>query len=430
MTIRHTHEHTDLVRRLEESHYIFAQHPKTITEAVKSESASPLDKLFIRAHKIDSNGKIESALDQAKFYIKGYGRLVYIICFLMGFVGVMGLLGTQIINFFYVLLALLGWHSLSLLWWVIGLIRRDDLSFLGGVLSRLTIEKPLLYKIIDAGDNPPMQHALELQIDIHRPVRRWYLGALLHGAWLSSLTGASVALLCLFLFRRYDFTWESTLLTDAHFVQMMQIFGVLPNLLGFDLPNMSAPSSEQNAKFAWLVMLSIALYGILPRFIAYVTCLIKSRHDFQIDQKKPYYATLLNAFSQRVIDPDDYTPSSAIITPPAMDISDKSFISVILERPNDTPITYPSINICHEFGVVDDKSSIDKAISTAKASDALIYLLIDAHILPDRGVMRKVSGLATAGLVAQIINADNVQNNHAQAWHQKLGKMGIAIIDE
>ncbi|WP_080947485.1 hypothetical protein [Moraxella bovoculi] len=75
-----------------------------------------------------------------------------------------------------------------------------------------------------------------------------------------------------------------------------------------------------------------------------------------------------------------------------MDISDKSFISVILERPTDTPITSPSINICHEFGVVDDKSSIDKAISTAKASDALIYLLIDAHILPDRGVMRKVSG--------------------------------------
>lgn len=423
----HTHEHTELVRRLEESRFIFSQHPKVITEVVKAEDLTPAEKIIVRAQKIDADGKIALALERAKLYIKGSQRIIHIGYFVLGFVGVFGLLSMPVVNFFYVMMALLGWHSISLLWWLFRLMSARQLSFFGSMFEHLTFEQPLMYRFIGTKDDPALQHALQLQLDIHQPVKRWYIGKILHGAWLCSLIGATLALLCLFLFRRYDFAWESTLLTDTHFEQMMAIFGTLPNLLGFSLPSVAMPIAEQNARFAWLIMLSIALYGILPRLLVYLVCIIKARVAFAIDTNQAYYARLLREFSQSIISQDDYRPT-APSPAPSIDTTGKSFVAVAFERPYAIDVASTPVNICHEFGMVDDKDSIERAIHTAKQANALIYLMIDVHILPDRGVMRKISTLTEAGLVAKMVNIDEASNNHLSAWQQKLDELGVAII--
>lgn len=428
MTHAPSHEHTDLVRRLEESRFIFAQHPKTITDAVKADDGTPMDKILTRAYKIDSDGKIANTLAQSKRLIKGSSQLLSIGYFLLGFVGVFGLLGSQVVNFFYVVLAILGWHTLSLLWWLFSLLRQDE-SFFGSVFERLTLKKPVLYKLISPDNPAVLEHAFALQSDIHRPIQRWYVGKVIHQAWLASLLGTLVALVCLFLFRRYDFVWESTLLTDTHFTQVMNLFGALPALLGFELPDVSMTKSYQNARFAWLIMLCIALYGILPRLVAYVVCVIKSATRFEIDTKSYYYANLIHQFSQRIIDQDDYQPTTPTAQP-AIDVQGKSFVLAVLEHPLHDAIDVASepVNICHEFGVINDKDSLARAIDTAKQANALIYLIIDAHILPDRGVMRQVSALAQLGLVVRLVGIDDAQNSHHHAWQQKLTELGITII--
>lgn len=418
------HEHADLIRRLEESHFIFPQAPKLITDAVKAEPLSPMDKILLRAHKIDSNGKIKDALLTAKSYHKGSIRLIYAGYFLFGLIGVLALLSTQMVNFFYVLVALLGWHTVSLLWWLIGLFRQDFLSFFGSIFEGIAVKKPLVHRLIGAGDDAALQHALSLQQDIHRPIKRWHLSKIMHGAWLSSLLGTLLALLGLFLFRRYDFAWESTLLTDAHFLNLMQIFGALPHALGFDLPNHELPISVQNARFAWLIMLSVTLYGLLPRLLAFMVCAVKSKTTFVIDPKQPYYANLIRQFSQSIIDQDDYTPSTK--PAPSFDITGKSFVLAALERP--VQLDLSALNVVHDFGVVDDKASLDKLIHTAKAADAMICLMVDVHILPDRGVMRKVANLAHAGMVVRLAHADGAQNDHSLLWQSKLDELGIMAI--
>lgn len=429
MTHAPNHEHTELVRRLEENRFIFAQNPKTITDAIKTDTGTPLDKILTRAYRIDSNGKIASTLTQSKKLIKGSSQLLSMGCFLLGFVGVFGLLGSQVVNFFYVVLAVLGWHTLSMLWWLYSLFRRDDESFFMVVYEQLTLKKPLLYQLINPDNPTVLEHAFALQSDIHRPIKRWYIGKIIHQAWLSSLFGTLVALLCLFLFRRYDFIWESTLLTDIHFAKFMNLFGALPTVFGFDLPSADMPKSEQNARFAWLTMLCIVLYGILPRLMGYVVCVVKSATYFTIDIKSYYYTNLIRQFSQHIIDQDDHRPDT-LSSQPIIDVHDKSFILATLKYPmNDAINTTGPVNICHEFGVINDKNSLMLAINTAKQANAFIYLIIDVHILPDRGMVRRIMALAQTGLVVRLAGIDDAQNSHHHTWQQKLKELGVMMVE-
>lgn len=132
-----THKQLDLVRRLEKSGFIFATDPKVATDLARSSDGTPTDKLIYRATLMDSQGDLQTALHKGDFLVKGVGRLYAGISFVAGFVGVLGLLSTHVVNFFYVLLGLLGWHTVTLILWFVGLNNPNRYSGIYGILDRL-----------------------------------------------------------------------------------------------------------------------------------------------------------------------------------------------------------------------------------------------------------------------------------------------------
>lgn len=410
------HQHLEVIRRLEAQNYIFTQDPKIITEAVKLENGTAFDKLFIRAQKIDSDARIMAVLSDTQHGILSVIRLIYLLYFIVAVIGVASLLGTQAINFFYLMVALLGWHTLSLVWWLISLAFLHRPSMLSGVVEHITLKNKLLEKL-SARDKNIQKVCFSVLNDTMKPIKRWQIASILHGAWLFGLMGSILGMLCLFLFKSYSFHWESTLLTEHHFDRLITIIGYIPSQLGIVLPN---ASSQTPAQFAILVMTSFIIYAILPRLAAYLYSRIKARQQFHIDTKAPYYANLMNFYRQTIINADDYqSPRPATITP--ILLSDRLVIAT-LEKPYHHPIP---INTIKDFGVIDTHEQIKTLLADALSLSAQIYLIINTDTAPDRGIVRKVERLTSHqfGIIAMLVG----EQIHDDAWKVVLNERRIPI---
>ncbi|OAV37977.1 hypothetical protein AO364_0122 [Moraxella catarrhalis] len=410
------HQHLEVIRRLEAQNYIFTQDPKIITEAVKLENGTAFDKLFIRAQKIDSDARIMAVLSDTQHSILSVIRLIYLLYFIVAVIGVASLLGTQAINFFYLMVALLGWHTLSLVWWLISLAFLHRPSMLSGVVEHITLKNKLLEKL-STRDKNIQKVCFSVLNDTMKPIKRWQIASILHGAWLFGLMGSILGMLCLFLFKSYSFHWESTLLTEHHFDRLITIIGYIPSQLGIVLPN---ASSQTPAQFAILAMTSFIIYAILPRLAVYLYSRIKARQQFHIDTKAPYYANLMNFYRQTIINADDYqSPKPATITP--ILLSDRLVIAT-LEKPYHHPIP---INAIKDFGVIDTHEQIKTLLADALSLSAQIYLIINTDTAPDRGIVRKVERLTSHqfGIIAMLVG----EQIHDDAWKVVLNERRIPI---
>lgn len=410
------HQHLEVIRRLEAKNYIFTQDPKIITEAVKLENGTAFDKLFIRAQKIDSDARIMAVLSDTQHSILSVIRLIYLLYFIVALISVTSLLGTQAINFFYLMVALLGWHTLSLVWWLISLAFLHRPSMLSDVVEHITLKNKLLEKL-SARDKNIQKVCFSVLNDTMKPIKRWQIASILHGAWLFGLMGSILGMLGLFLFKSYSFHWESTLLTEHHFDRLITIIGYIPSQLGIVLPN---ASSQTPAQFAILAMTSFIIYAILPRLAVYLYSRIKARQQFHIDTKAPYYANLMNFYRQTIINADDYqSPKPATITP--ILLSDRLVIAT-LEKPYHHPIP---INAIKDFGVIDTHEQIKTLLADALSLSAQIYLIINTDTAPDRGIVRKVERLTSHqfGIIAMLVG----EQIHDDAWKVVLNERRIPI---
>lgn len=425
MTPKHdstlAHQRLEMIAQLESQQFIFAQDPKPITDALKFDTTPAYDRLFIRAEKIDSNHKLLDALTTTQDAIGASVRLIYGVYFVLGLLGVAGVLGAGVVNFFYIIIALLGWHTLSILWWFVGLIRPKN-SLFERAIERITIHNPI-YKHLTHDNDSVHKAALAVMIKTIAPVRRWYLSARLHGAWLAGLFGSLLGLLGLFLFRRYGFGFESTLLDDTHFYQLLGVIGYIPAKLGLTLPT---ATDSTPAQFAYLVMACIVLYGIVPRALAYAFCQARAKLSFTIDTGAPYYAKLLDQFRQSVIDTDDYQASPILDTQPIQYPRHTALIKAALERADSA--NQMTAQCLQDIGVIDSKDEILAAVALCNRKQTQLYLGIDTSTPPDRGILRKIKLLQAIdlGFIVRFIGKDT----HLTAWQAVMQENGILVIDE
>ncbi|MDO4451005.1 MAG: DUF2868 domain-containing protein [Moraxella sp.] len=408
-----TQKHLDLIRRLEKSGFIFATDPKVATDLAKSTDGTPTDKLVHRATLMDNNGELATALHKGDFLIKGVGRLYAGASFVLGFVGVFGLLNAHVVNFFYVLLGLLGWHTLTLVMWSIGLKNPNRYSGIYGILAKLR-PKSL-----------PEATAFDIYLEEFQKNTIWQLGKIIHKAWLFGLLGSVLALLMLFLFKSYAFIWESTLLSQSHFVMILKGLGFAPSLLGFEMPSQINLSRGDipPARLATLMMLSVIIYGMLPRLCAYVLCYFNARERFTLDGNLYYYENLLRTLNQTIVDKDDftpYTPKTTQITPN----THSAKIIATLERPATDSTWHGQSKPVKDLGIVDSKEEIIHLIKVANTLHAQILLGIDSRILPDRGVLRKIDAInqnSEYGVLVRFLHG----GTYIQEWRMALSERNI-----
>ncbi|MGP9557245.1 DUF2868 domain-containing protein [Psychrobacter sp. AOP7-A1-24] len=454
---------TELVRALETDQHVFATDPLLITEKLQIEDGTPIQKLHRRASRIDSNGALARVLSKIDSRIKGIMIVMSVVWCISGFLGLFTLLQSNVVNFFYVLVCLLGFHTIMLVGWLaMTFVSRDQQSpswFASFVSPSYLIR----------GKDDVTKAAVDLyERQLQHSGMRWYLGRFSHQLWLATLTGMLLAIIFLLVVRQYSFSWESTLLSDQALVSLTQILGWLPSMVGFGVPDSEAIAQSRLVtdamplsvarQWAGLLIGSLLMYGIVPRAIAWAFCaLMFRRKKMRLDIKQPYYQKILNFWQRQVVDADDFTEAPAPIAPKATVSAGKKLVA-LLEYPSDQDKWWQSglDNSNHgfensseieNFGVVDDRDDMARLKNYLDAHPVQVLLGIHSNALPDRGTLRKLDQIATHakdGLIVQLLgdnSASGLFDVHTndepldkqavryQQWQTALSARKIGLVD-
>ncbi len=445
---------TELVRTLETEQHVFATDPLLITEKLKNEDGKPLQKLHRRAARIDSNGALARVLGKIDGRIKGIMIVMSILWCVSGFLGLFTLLQSNVVNFFYVLVCLLGFHTLMLVGWlVMALINQGKQSsnwFANFVSPSYLIR----------GKDDVTIAAVDLyERQLHHSGMRWYLGKFSHQLWLATLTGMLFAIIFLLVVRQYSFSWESTLLSDQALITLTQVLGWLPSMVGFEVPDSTAivqsrlvteamPLSVAR-QWASLLVGSLLMYGIVPRAIAWSFCaLMFRRKKMRLDITLPYYQKILNFWQRQVVDADDFKESPAPIAPTATISAGKKLVA-LLEYPSEQDDWWQLGLDTHfndrfeveNFGIIDDRDDMARLTSYLDRHPVQVLLGIHESALPDRGTLRKLDQIAshaTEGLIVQLLGSspigadtspDDPNNVRYQQWQTALSARKIGLVN-
>jgi len=446
---------TELVRTLETQQHVFATDPLLITEKLQSEDGTPIQKLHRRASRIDSNGALAGVLGKIDGRIKGIMIVMSVVWCISGFLGLFTLLQTNVVNFFYMLVCLLGFHTIMLLGWLaMTLINQGKQSsnwFASFVSPSYLIR----------GKDDVTRAAVNLyERQLQHSGMRWYLGRFSHQLWLATLTGMLLAIVFLLIVRQYSFSWESTLLSDQALITLTQILGWLPSLVGFDVPDSTAIAQSRMVteamplsaarQWAGLLVGSLLMYGIVPRAIAWAFCaLMFRRKKMRLDIKQPYYQKILNFWQRHVVDADDFKEAPAPVAPKATVSAGKKLVA-LLEYPAkqdnwwlgglDADINDNSE--IEDFGIVDDRDDMERLTSYLDKHPVQVLLGVHSNALPDRGTLRKLDRIAehaADGLIIQLLGdgtlaKDSVQtianqDTRYQQWQTALAARNIGLVD-
>lgn len=426
---------TELVRTLETQQHVFATDPLLITEKLQGEDGKPIQKLHRRASRIDSNGALARVLGKIDGRIKGIMLVMSVVWCISGFLGLFTLLQTNVVNFFYVLVCLLGFHTLMLLGWLVMTLINQ------GKQSSNWFANFVSPSYLIRGKDDVTKAAVDLyERQLQHSGMRWYLGRFSHQLWLATLTGMLLAIIFLLIVRQYSFSWESTLLSDQALITLTQVLGWLPSKVGFTVPDSAAivqsrlvtdamPLSMAR-QWAGLLVGSLLMYGIIPRAIAWAFCaLMFRRKKMRLGIKQPYYQKILNFWQRHVVDEDDFKAAPAPVAPKATLSTGKKLVA-LLEYPSQqdhwwqselsTDISSHSnsnISNVENFGIVDDRDDMDRLMTYLDSHPVQVLLGIHSKALPDRGTLRKLDRIAkhaADGLIVQLLSDTSATNTNEQ----------------
>lgn len=442
---------TELVRTLETQQHVFATDPLLVTEKLQAEAGTPIQKLHRRASRIDSNGALASVLGKIDARIKGIMVVMSVVWCVSGFLGLFTLLQANVVNFFYVLVCLLGFHTLMLAGWLVFTIMnqgKPSTNWFASIVSPSHLIR---------GKDDITQAAVRLyEQQLEHSGMRWYLGKFSHQLWLATLTGMLLAIIFLLIVRQYSFSWESTLLSNQALITLTHLLGWLPSMMGFDVPDNAAivqsrlvtdalPLSVAR-QWASLLIGSLLMYGIVPRALAWAFCaLMFRRKKMRVDIKRPYYQKILNFWQRQVVDADDFTETQAPVAPTATLSTGKKLVA-LLEYPADNKQWWQAglavdnnnnIDAVEDFGIVDDRDDMARLMAYLDRHPVQVLLGIHSQALPDRGTLRKLDQIAAhakQGLIVQLLNNDSSAaapqtSARHQQWQTALAARKIGLVN-
>ena len=223
------------------------------------------------------------------------------------------------INVMAALVALLGLHALTFVLWLLALLW-PGAAGLGAVVGRLWIALTARLTLGRGAEGAALLQG-GLQLLERARLLPWVLGLASHTVWALSFVAALAALLFALAFRQYTLGWETTILAPEVFARWIAALGVLPGWLGFPVPGAAelraAPGSAlpaaANGVLAWWLVGCVVVYGLLPRVLAALACLLLwrwRRGRLQPDAQAPYYRKLFARFDALapalVVDPDTH----------------------------------------------------------------------------------------------------------------------------
>lgn len=455
------------IRLLEAQNYPFFDQdqarldPDQITQTLKNSPDATLDKLYQRAKMLDAKQSLADLLDQKldtlATHLATFVGILLLFWFVSGFLGAWALLQSQKINFFYLIVCLLGVHSLML---IFGLVR----PFLSVSWNASAAKMPFLArffahailpvaqsKLTQDKSSPLHPSLLHLYQNLAKQAKiRWYFQKISHQLWLVTLLGSLLAIVILFLVRQYHFAWESTLLSTKSLVTLVEGFGWLPHKFGFDLPYLTAVHANSpdkvNRQWASLLIGSVLLYGIVPRALFYWFCAWKyCQTPIELDLSLPYYQKILKEWQKNIVDPDDFSQNLPVLTPklsPKKSDQDQDKISnqgihskqkcliALLEYPHADWIDPKWV--FEDCGILQDRADLNAFLHKVETLSLPVVIGVSLRSLPDRGNLRILVKIAQNSLsfeVRLLKTGGASDDQRLQQWRTALVEQGLLFVE-
>ena len=400
---------------------------------------------------LDNTPEDKSYLAQAEQLKRYFSRGLYLIValtFILGLLAVppaFAVSASGQVNIFWLLIVMLGFHGINLAVWLIGLLvlGRSTSHSKGFLLSSLILlnNKISKHSHINTDSSTAFWH---WQCPAHS--NRWLLSAISHAAWLSYLLAGFVMTLLLLLTNQVNFVWETTLLDDQQFLWLTQQLSILPQLLGVTVPNqldilasrvdMLSQASNTRQHWANLLLASLILYGVLPRFLLSLFSIFmyrlkrltlpKTSQEYAIERRYQEQS------SSRILDTEnldkeqsrrqsDGSSSQQPISLTAIPHEALGQTWGLFEWSQATPERLAGAKA---LSVLNDATQQQAFLATPHPS--AVYILVDGEHSPDRGSRRFLLNASSALPAVSLVIAKGLSAPFSNDWQRTGLESGIA----
>lgn len=375
-------------------------------ERAEGVSHTSLPEAAVAAQTIDT--KIHG---RALYLLKAYGledslqksvqSIKVMVFLLLGLATMLGIGLAQVVNnsatrelsLPWVLFALLGVHLLLYFIWAIFLgVKSQGSGWVANIFQRGML---LL--------NRNTKASYCLQAFLHT-LRHYRLGKLLfsiftHIYWFMLLLAATCTLALLFLFQRYTFTWETTVLDQTSMNQLAHLLGASLAWLGTALPDVSSLQTglvETQAQVGrWLIAM-VLVYGCGLRLGSAGVCalvLLRRVNRQEIDKQQPGISQLVPLFMRsltRTVDKDGATYQTHDSSmQPQTGVGD-----YLLHLEHEQTVPGGQFDGMQELGILASSRDVQRIQQVLNKRPAeRLALLIDTQLTPDRGNLRLLRNL-------------------------------------
>lgn len=352
--------------------------------------------------------------------------------------------GTQPVNVFWALGALLGLNLILLLGWIGGLLFAGDHSASLGRLWLWLSEK--LARDAKAAQLAP---ALLLLLQRHK-LNRWAVGMLVNGMWLLVMLSALVLMVWLMTIRRYDFVWESTLFGANFFAALTDALAAVPIALGWSAPSvdmiritLDTDYNRELVRQSWAMWLvgAVLIYGVLPRLFLLWFCRWRwdrGRAALRIDLEQPGYSLLRERLmpSSERLGINDAAPAhlhhieGGVST---LESDGALLVAIELDDQRAWPPALPKT--VKDAGILDSRESRQKLLEQmSRFPPARLVIACDPRRSPDRGSLALIAELArsasaTRVWLLQAPPGDALDADRLGDWHTALEQLGLPFAD-
>ena len=329
----------------------------------------------------------------------------------------------QAVNFHWALLSLLGLETLVLLLWAaLALLQpRGPVGPSFGLLLS-SLSRRLAQGLSGRpGRDGPQAAALQAAATLtgRGAAARWSLSAVSHGIWLAFLAGALAMTLVTLSVKQVAFVWQTTILSEESYLPLTEALSVLPQLAGLPVPSRTEIEASRwrgpgelptaaSRSWAGLLIGSLVLYGLVPRALLLLLCLLLWRRAIRrlrLDLDRPAYQRLRERLMPSVrhegvvgrdrtppADPEDGLSEDELPVPTISFAGPVALIRLEIEAP---PEGWPPGQghlagkdpDWRDLGAIESRADRDRVLTDIDAPPpGLILVAVSLLTTPDRGV--------------------------------------------
>ena len=423
-------------QRLEESRGLRAD-DQALVERLRESTSSSLSKILARADRLTAQRLGEHWQLRLRRRLRWLLVLVFSVLLLLGAAASALALGdgSRPLNVLGLVAALVGPPSIMLLLWLALLIWPLQPVAVGPRLPRF-LSRWLLRGAGLSNAEQWWQASRGLLRGSLWP--RWILSALSHGLWLAWLSGAMIGLIWAYSLNRYDFVWETTLLSSLGFEQALVALTRWPAMLGFDVPSAAQiaasavqpdGSAEVARRWAQWSLGALAGYAWLPRLLALGFSLLRAwflGRRLALDLEHPYYQTLAERLSPslQAIAPESavspQVPRFHLRAAPAGD-GQRELICLECDPPADW---CASDQLLVERVETREERRLALRRLSGRAAQRLL-LGIDPRLSPDRSSLSFIAELSAHAGQLRVVLLQPASEERTAAWTAELQALGL-----